>query len=184
MALHIMCGAFFRGAGFNRRKEIIMKKVTVRKHIADRRREREMHRTQRDLEARLQDIPEELQGADREIWNNLDPDTSEAEDLVSLISAVTAAKASDHFGTMADGKRMDITALMLNMIENTCPKAAVRILKGMFYACDMEYAAENLDIIDICSSYCDDAYDNFINDFMQTDVIDWLMMEDTLKEVS
>jgi len=54
----------------------------------------------------------------------------------------------------------------------------------MFYACDMEYAAENLDIIDICSSCCDDAYDNFINDFMQTDVIDWLMMEDTLKEVS
>lgn len=184
MALHIMCRAFFSVTGNCRRKETVMKMMTVRKRIAKWRKDRELNKILRDLDASLQDLPEELQAVNEDTWDNLDPDTSEIEGLISLISAVTAVKTADDFTAMVDGKRMDIIDLMLNMIENTCPKAAVRILKGMFYACGMEYAAERLDIIDICSGYCEDAYENFINDFMQTDDIDWFMMEDTLKEAS
>ena len=54
----------------------------------------------------------------------------------------------------------------------------------MFFAYGMEYAAKSLGSIVICDDYCEDAYGTFIDQFLQTDEIDWFLMERTLGEVS
>lgn len=57
MALHIMCRAFFSAAGYSRGKEAIMKTMTLRKHIAKWRKDRELNKILRALDASLQDLP-------------------------------------------------------------------------------------------------------------------------------
>lgn len=54
-----------------------MKTMTLRKHIAKWRKDKELNKILRDLDARLQDLPEELQAVNEDTWDSLDPDTSE-----------------------------------------------------------------------------------------------------------
>lgn len=107
---------------------------------------------------------------------------TETDEMACMIAEVEAVKAADAFTTLIDGMRMDIIGTMLSMLASEESDAALRMLKGMFYAREMKHAAQDLSIIEACSDYCEDIYDFFIESFFETDEIDWFFMEDTINE--
>ena len=168
-----------------RRKESVMKKITVRMKIDKWRRKRELKKLMKKLEAGFPDMDEKLPDEEMpDFCSSFEGEEESVYELAATVASFTAERAADHFTDVVDGMRMDTITEMLRMIRHGNPESGLRMLKGMFYARCMKHAAEELDIIVICEEYCEDIYDWFIDDFMQTEEIDWFLMKESHREVS
>ncbi len=101
------------------------------------------------------------------------------EEEICDIIGFFAELAAKRFLNMAEGMHYrSITALlkMLNQLaEEKRGREAVEMLQAFFLADRYEYAAEDLDVLNICENYLRDAHLWFLCSFLYDEEIRWLM---------
>ena len=125
---------------------------------------------------------EDLKDADMPEGGDLVFEISQAEALISSIAVFTAVRTAGNFRTMVSEMSSGKVEDMLAMIGCASPDDAVLILKGMFFACGMDHAAEALDIIEVCGYCSEDVYEEFITYFMHADGIGYFPDIDDIEE--
>jgi hypothetical protein len=71
---------------------------------------------------------------------------------------------------------------LIRRIEKADAEEAIRMLQAIFLSNGMRTDAEMLDILMTCKPYYESAYDDFMEFFLQTDEIDWFLVESWLDE--
>ena len=101
-----------------------------------------------------------------------------AEDFVCETVGFFAELAADRFLTVVDGWNYENIGIILRMIDDFMNdhkgKEAVDLLKAVFITGGLAYAAEDLDVLDVCSEYVEEAHLCFICDFMYAEEMRWL----------
>ncbi|MBR2539568.1 MAG: hypothetical protein IKE85_01880 [Mogibacterium sp.] len=113
-----------------------------------------------------------------------DPDIAPDEILASDVSNYLAIKAADSFTTAVDGLNMVSIKQLIRRIEKVDAEEAVKMLQAIFLSKGMRTDAEMLDILMTCKPHYESAYDDFMECFLQTDEIDWFLVESWLDECS
>ena len=111
-----------------------------------------------------------------------DPDIAPEEILASDVSNYLAIKAADSFTTAVDGLNMVSIKQLIRRIEKADAEEAIKMLQAIFLSNGMRTDAEMLDILMTCKPYYESAYDDFMEFFLQTDEIDWFLVESWLDE--
>lgn len=111
-----------------------------------------------------------------------DSDIAPEEILASDVSSYLAVKAADSFTTAVDGLDMISIKQLIRRIEKADAEEAVKMLQAIFLSNGMRTDAEMLDILMTCKTHYESAYDDFMEFFLQTDEIDWFLVESWLDE--
>ena len=120
----------------------------------------------------------EKENEDLFIFDELKPE----EELSFGIAAHLSAMVAERFEPIAEAIGMEATKKLVVRIENTDPATAVNMLQAMFLSNGMVHAAEELDILDYCSEYDVDVYNDFIDCLFDTDIFDWYSIESLFDE--
>lgn len=71
---------------------------------------------------------------------------------------------------------------LIGRLEDAMPRDAVSMLQAVFLSNGKRTDAEMLDMLDICAEHYEDAHNEFVDMFFQTDEIDWFAVEHWLDE--
>ena len=111
----------------------------------------------------------------KDIIDEVGPD--ESETLSCEIIIHIADKTAERFEKMADGMEMSTIKQIARRIEEAEPETIAPMLQTMFLARGMVDAAEDLDILELCFRYDEDTYYLFYDILFDTDIFDWLSIE-------
>jgi hypothetical protein len=102
---------------------------------------------------------------------------TDAEILSSDIIIHIAEKTAERFEDMAD--TMEITTLkhLVRRLGSADLESVVPMLQTMFLAKGMVDAADELDILELCFRYDEEAYFLFYDVLFDTDIFDWFSIE-------
>ena len=101
----------------------------------------------------------------------------ESETLSCEIIIHIADKTAERFEKMADGMEMSTLKQIVRRIEEAEPETIVPMLQTMFLARGMVDAAKDLDMLELCFRYDEDTYYLFYDILFDTDIFDWLSIE-------
>ena len=122
-------------------------------------------------------IVEELKEAIEKAEEAAEDELTPVEELSCRVAGHLAFMAAERFEPIADEMGMEAAKKFVTRIEISDYKTAVRMLQAMFLAKGMVHAAEELDIMDHCEEYDNDAYFIFMDSLFDTDIFDWYSIE-------
>lgn len=105
------------------------------------------------------------------------PGLSDAEILCCDIVIHIAHKTAERFEDMADGMEMSILKQIVRRIEDADPESVVPMFQTMFLARGMVDIAEDLDMLEICSKYDEEAFFVFYDVLFDTGIFEWFSVE-------
>jgi len=111
-----------------------------------------------------------------------DCDMSPSEQLASEIIFRLAEKAADSFTNAVDGLNIISIKKLVDLLEDAEPEDAVCMLQAVFLSNGKRTDAEMLDLLDICEMYYEGSCADFMDSFMQTDEINWFVVDNWLDE--
>ena len=166
------------GIGQKKSPDIIMEGRVIVIEIPD-----EMEEIFRDLAGSLvgrcdKTIEKRLEAKDDdEDWEN-----NETGELASRIAAVLAHRAVDNLMTIAENLTVETMVAITKYLLSMDAERLVSMLKGLFLSHGMYEAAGELDLLDICSEYEEDAVCFFEEAFYDTDSMDWYSIEGIIRD--
>ena len=117
-------------------------------------------------------------------YGNSDREPTEAQELVWDFASALGCRASKHL-VMLKEKNDFSTEKMLKIVRGLIGLDSdymVSILSGILILGDMEDAAHEIDLLDICKRYDDDAASIFTDAFWDTDAMDWYSIELSIRD--
>ena len=111
-----------------------------------------------------------------------DRELTELNEMTFDIAATLAYQMSDRFMRIAKRLEMESVKAIVYVLEHLDTEQAVAALQAIFYSHGMVEAAQEMELLDICSAYDEGVYDYFIDEFMGTDEMDWFLVEICLKD--
>ena len=112
-----------------------------------------------------------------EDWEN-----NEIGELASRIAAVLAHRAVDNLMTIAENLTVETMVAITKYLLSMDAERLVSMLKGLLLSHGMYEAAGELDLLDICSEYEEDAVCFFEEAFYDTDSMDWYSIEGIIRD--
>jgi len=106
----------------------------------------------------------------------------ELNEMTFDIAATLAYQMSDRFMRIARKLEMESVKAIIYVLEHLDTEQATAALQAIFYSHGMVEAAQEMELLDICSAYDEGVYDYFIDEFMGTDEMDWFLVEICLKD--
>ena len=106
----------------------------------------------------------------------------ELNEMAFDIAATLAYQMSDRFMRIARKLEMESVKAIIYVLEHLDTEQATAALQAIFYSHGMVEAAQEMELLDICSAYDEGVYDYFIDEFMGTDEMDWFLVEICLKD--
>ena len=107
---------------------------------------------------------------------------NETGELASRIAAVLAHRAVDNLMTIAENLTVETMVGITKYLLSMDAERLVSMLKGLFLSHGMYEAAGELDLLDICSEYEEDAICFFEEVFYDTDSMDWYSIEGIIRD--
>ena len=107
---------------------------------------------------------------------------NETGELASRIAAVLAHRAVDNLMTIAENLTVETMVAITKYLLSMDAERLVSMLKGLFLSHGMYEAAGELDLLDICSEYEEDAVCFFEEAFYDTDSMDWYSIEGIFRD--
>ena len=88
-----------------------------------------------------------------------------------------AHKIAERFEDIADGMEISTLKQIVRRIEDAGPESVVPMLQAIFLARGMVDIAEDLDMLELCSKYDEDADFVFFDILFDTDIFEWFSIE-------
>lgn len=107
---------------------------------------------------------------------------NETGELAGRIAAVLAHRAVDNLMTIAENLTVETMVAITKYLLSMDAERLVSMLKGLFLSHGMYEAAGELDLLDICSEYEEDAACFFEEAFYDTDSMDWYSIEGIIRD--
>lgn len=136
-------------------------------------------------------LEDELKQREQELYLDIDAicadskydsDLSPSERLASEIVFRLAEKAADSFTGAVDGLNIISIKQLVSMMENADSEEAVGMLQAVLLSNGKRTDAEMLDLLNLCKTYYEGAFDDFMDCFMQADEIDWFVVDNWFDE--
>ena len=107
---------------------------------------------------------------------------NETGELASRIAAVLAHRAVENLMTIAENLTVETMVAITKYLLSMDAERLVSMLKGLFLSHGMYEAAGELDLLDICSEFEEDAVCFFEEAFYDTDSMDWYSIEGIIRD--
>ena len=113
-----------------------------------------------------------------------DGEPTEAQRLAWDIAGTLGCRASDHLMLLKEKNGLSTEAMLtiVKCLLGTGSERLVSMLRAIFLSNGMDAAASELDLLDICSEYDEDAVFFFEDPFWDTDAMDWYSIENLLRD--
>ena len=143
------------------------------------------------IKSKPEKMEEEMRQREQDIYLDIDAvyadskydcDMSPSEQLASEIVFRLAEKAADSFTGAVDGLNIISIKQLVSMMEDAETEDAVGMLKAVLLSNGKRTDAEMLELLELCKTYYDGAFDDFVDCFMQTDEIDWFVVDNWLDD--
>ena len=107
---------------------------------------------------------------------------NETGELACRIAAVLAHRTVDNLMTIAENLTVETMVAITKYLLSMDSERLVSMLKGLFLSHGMHEAAGELDLLDICSEFEEDAVCFFEEAFYDTDSMDWYSIEGIIRD--
>ena len=113
-----------------------------------------------------------------------DCEPTEAQRLAWDIAGTLGCRASDHLMVLKEKNNLSTESMLaiVKCLLGTGSEGLVSMLRAIFLSNGMDAAASELDLLDICSEYDEDAVFFFEDPFWDTDAMDWYSIENLIRD--
>lgn len=105
------------------------------------------------------------------------------EKLALDLCSFLAEKTADRFECMIAAMDEEKVGLIIGRIYDSKPETMIKVLQALFISNDYYEAAEDLEILDICNRQVDCSALCFVDEFLNSDVMDRLLTERSIEEL-
>ena len=92
-----------------------------------------------------------------------------AEELSAGIAEFLADSAANSLAEIIEVITDDLAEVIIDLLDQVDPEMFVRMLQAVFSMAGMEHAADQLELLKLCSEYDENAYCCFQDEFMDND---------------
>ena len=113
-----------------------------------------------------------------------DCEPTEAQELAADFACALGYRASDHLMTVKEKYDLSTEAMLAitKCLLGAGSDGLVSMLKAIFLSCGMNDVANELNLLDICKEYEEDAAFFFDDAFWDTDAMDWYSIENLIRD--